>query len=862
MEKMTVSQAKKAISDKLSHFFGVDTKTATDEQYYKAVAMIIRDRLSQMNSDFRHEAKGQDSKEIYYLCMEFLMGRSLKNNLYNLDLTETFKKALESFDVSLDKLYEKEPDAGLGNGGLGRLAACYLDGLATNGFQSMGYSIRYEAGIFKQKLVDGWQTELPDFWLPGGEVWLVPREERSVEVKFEGWVEESWDGDFHHVNYKDCNTVTAVPYDMYVSGKGKGVSRLRLWAASKPELDMGLFNSGSYIKAMEQSAMAEAISKVLYPADNTPEGKSLRLRQQYFLVSASIQDIIQRHLTRYGTLDNLPDKVAIHINDTHPTMAIPELMRIMLDECGYDWDTAWSLVTRTVAYTNHTVMKEALECWSEDLYKRLLPRIYSITKEIDNRFRAYVWGATGDADKVERMAIVSGGVVRMANLCVAGSHCVNGVSALHSEILKDTVFNDFYTITPEKFTNVTNGIAFRRWICQANPELTSFITELIGDGFITKSDELLKLRDYKDDKQVLDRLTAIKLANKEKFASVVKKRNGIELDPTSIFDVQVKRLHEYKRQQLNVLNIIAEYQMLKANPNMEFQPRTYIFASKAAPGYFMAKKIIELIDALAKVVNNDPDIKGRIKVVFMEDYNVSLAEMLMPAADISEQISLAGTEASGTGNMKLMLNGAITLGTLDGANVEIHDAVGDDNIFIFGLKTPEVMELQKKGYNPMEYMYNNETLKSAVEFIQAGVNGKSFGEISSSLMNVDQYMALADFADYQKAQKLSAQAYQDKERFAKMSLMNISGAGIFSADRSIMDYANNIWHTQPVKFKEEAPKTSKKSAPMTKEEKKPVKKSAAQKAEKKAEPKKEVKKETSKKAEPKKSAKKTTKKSK
>lgn len=789
-----------------------------------------------MNSDFRQEAKGQDSKEIYYLCMEFLMGRSLKNNLYNLDLTDTFKKALESFDVSLDKLYEKEPDAGLGNGGLGRLAACYLDGLATNGFQSMGYSIRYEAGIFKQKLVDGWQTELPDFWLPGGDVWLVPRDERSVEVKFEGWVDESWDGDFHHVDYRDCNTVTAVPYDMYVSGKGKGVSRLRLWASRKPELDMGLFNSGSYVKAMEQSAMAEAISKVLYPADNTPEGKSLRLRQQYFLVSASIQDIIQRHLTRYGTLDNLPDKVAIHINDTHPTMAIPELMRIMLDECGYDWDTAWSLVTRTVAYTNHTVMKEALECWSEDLYKRLLPRIYSITKEIDNRFRAYVWGATGDADKVERMAIVSGGVVRMANLCVAGSHSVNGVSALHSEILKDTVFNDFYTITPEKFTNVTNGIAFRRWICQSNPKLTSFITELIGDGFITKSDELLKLREFKDDKQVLDRLAAIKLANKERFADIVKKRNGIELDPTSIFDVQVKRLHEYKRQQLNVLNIIAEYQMLKANPNMEFQPRTYIFASKAAPGYFMAKKIIELIDALSKVVNNDPDIKGRIKVVFMEDYNVSLAEKLMPAADISEQISLAGTEASGTGNMKLMLNGAVTLGTLDGANVEIHDAVGDDNIFIFGLKTPEVMQLQKKGYNPMEYMYNNDVLKSAVEFIQAGVNGKSFGEISSSLMNVDQYMALADFADYQKAQQLSAKAYQDKEKFARMSLMNISGAGIFSADRSIMDYANNIWHTQPVKFKEETPKASKKSATMQAEAKKPAKKSAA----KKAEPKKET----------------------
>ena len=814
MEKMTVSQAKRAISDKLSHFFGVDTKTATDEQYYKAVAMIIRDRLSQMNSDFRHEAKGQDSKEIYYLCMEFLMGRSLKNNLYNLDLTETFKKALESFDVSLDKLYEKEPDAGLGNGGLGRLAACYLDGLATNGFQSMGYSIRYEAGIFKQKLVDGWQTELPDFWLPGGEVWLVPREERSVEVKFEGWVEESWDGDFHHVNYKDCNTVTAVPYDMYVSGKGKGVSRLRLWAASKPELDMGLFNSGSYIKAMEQSAMAEAISKVLYPADNTPEGKSLRLRQQYFLVSASIQDIIQRHLTRYGTLDNLPDKVAIHINDTHPTMAIPELMRIMLDECGYGWDEAWSLVTRTVAYTNHTVMKEALECWSEELYSRLLPRIYQITKEIDNRFRAYVWSATHDADKVERMAIVSNGIVRMANLCVAGSHSVNGVSALHSEILKDTVFNDFYTLTPDKFCNVTNGIAFRRWICQADPKLTEYITELIGDKFITQSNELEKLRKFKDDKKVLNKLIEIKHENKVRFAKMVKKRNGIDIDPDSIFDVQVKRLHEYKRQQLNVLNIIAEYQMLKANPNADYYPKTYIFASKAAPGYFMAKKIIELIDALSKVINNDPDVNGKLKVVFVEDYNVSVAEVLMPAADISEQISLAGTEASGTGNMKLMLNGAITLGTLDGANVEIHDAVGDENIFIFGMKTPEVENLKRAGYNPQNYLNNNETLRNAVDFIRNGVNGKRFDEIVSSLTNSDPYMALADFADYQKAQKAVSKAYADRENFAKMSLMNISGAGIFSADRSIMDYADYIWNTKPVQFPQEAPKASKKSAPM------------------------------------------------
>lgn len=842
---ISTTQAKKLITDKLSHFFGVAPDVATDEQFYKAVAMIVRDELSKKNSDFRHTAKGQDSKEIYYLCMEFLMGRSLKNNLYNLGLTETFDKALSSMGVKLDNLYEQEPDAGLGNGGLGRLAACYLDGLATTGFQSMGYSLRYEAGIFKQKLIDGWQTELPDFWLPGGEVWLVPREERSCKVAFEGYIEDSWDGDFHHVNHKDANVVEAIPYDMYVSGKGEGVSRLRLWAAKKPELDMTLFNEGSYMKAMEQSAMAEAITKVLYPADNSPEGKSLRLRQQYFLVSASIQDIIQRHLTKYGTLDNLPDKVAIHINDTHPTMAIPELMRIMLDECGYSWDDAWSIVTRTVAYTNHTVMKEALECWSEELYSRLLPRIYQITKEIDNRFRAYVWSATYDADRVERMAVVSNGVVRMANLCVIGSHSVNGVSALHSEILKETVFNDFYNLTPEKFCNVTNGIAFRRWICQANPALTDYITSLIGDGFITKSDELEKLRQFKYDKKVLAKLDEIKHENKVRFAKIIKKRNGVDINPDSIFDVQVKRLHEYKRQQLNILNIISEYQMLKENPNADYYPKTYIFASKAAPGYFMAKKLIQLIDALSNVINNDPDVNGKLKVVFLEDYNVSLAEVLMPAADISEQISLAGTEASGTGNMKLMLNGAITLGTLDGANVEIHDAVGEDNIYIFGMKTPEVEQLKKAGYFPQSYIQNNETLAKAMAFLQNGVNGKKFDEVYYSLVNTDPYMALADFTDYQRAQKEISKAYADREKFVKMSLMNISGAGIFSADRSIMDYANNIWHTKPVQFAEETPKAAKKSKPMAPKEEK-------------TEPKKEVKKEA--KAEPKKAEKKAEKK--
>jgi starch phosphorylase len=796
--EISAVQAKKLITDKLAHFFGVSPDDANDEQFYKAVSIIIRDMLSKKNSKFRSTAEGQDSKKIYYLCMEFLMGRSLKNNLYNLGLTKVFDEALSSMGVKLDKLYEKEPDAGLGNGGLGRLAACYLDGLATDGFQATGYSLRYEAGIFKQKLVDGWQTELPDFWLPGGDVWLVPHEELALEVKFEGWIEDSWDGDYHHVKHNDANVVVAIPYDMYVSGKGDGVACLRLWASKKPELDMALFNQGSYIKAMEQSAMAEAISKILYPADNSPEGKSLRLRQQYFLVSASIQDIIHRHLTKYGTLDNLPDKIAIHINDTHPTMAIPELMRIMLDECGYGWDKAWSIVTRTVAYTNHTVMKEALECWSEELYSRLLPRIYQITKEIDNRFRSYVWSATQDADRVERMAIISNGIVRMANLCVAGSHSVNGVSALHSEILKDTVFNDFYTLTPEKFCNVTNGIAFRRWICQANPELTDYITELIGDKFITESNELIKLRAFKDDKKVLTRLAEIKHDNKVRFAKIVKKRNGVDINPDSIFDVQVKRMHEYNRQLLNVLNIIAEYQMLKENPNADYYPKTYIFASKAAPGYFMAKKIIELIDSLSKLINNDPDINDKIKVVFMEDYNVSLAEVLMPSADISEQISLAGTEASGTGNMKLMLNGAVTLGTLDGANVEIHDAVGDDNIFIFGMKTNEVESLKRRGYYPREYIHNNEILKNVITFIHNGINGKRFDEINSSLVTSDPYMVLADFADYHMTQQKISKAYADKQAFTRMSLMNISGAGVFSADRSVRDYANNIWNTKPV----------------------------------------------------------------
>ena len=572
---LSKKKAKELLSAKLSHFMGVSPAEATNEQYYKAIALIVRDMMSAGRAEFTETAAKAGTKRVYYLCMEFLMGRSLKNNLYNLNLTETFESVLSDYGVKLENLYDCEPDAGLGNGGLGRLAACYLDGLATQGYPARGYSILYEAGIFKQRIVDGWQTELPDFWLPGGEVWLVPHEESAIEVRFEGDVVDSWDEKFHHVEIVNYKPVKAVPYDMYVAGKdGKGISVLRLWAAKAPALDMSLFNQGDYMRAMEQTAMAEVISKVLYPADNHPEGKSLRLRQQYFLVSASIQDIVHKHLRTFGTMDNFAEKVAIHLNDTHPTLAVPELMRILLDECGYGWDDAWNIVTGTVAYTNHTVMKEALECWPEDLYRRLMPRIWQITKEIDNRFRNFVWQATNNADQVERMAVMSNGVVRMANLCVASSHSVNGVSALHSEILKDTVFHDFYTLSPNKFKNVTNGIAHRRWLCQSNPELTNLLKELIGDGFIYRADELLKLRDYKDDESVLKELERIKTHNKERFAEQVYKKSGVKLDPTSVFDVQVKRLHEYKRQHLNALNILTEYLAIKANPNAEYTPHT------------------------------------------------------------------------------------------------------------------------------------------------------------------------------------------------------------------------------------------------------------------------------------------------
>lgn len=796
----TITKLSDMLEKKLSHNFGVSPDQASDEIFYKACVLVLLDIMGERRAKFRDKVDEQGAKTVYYLSMEFLMGRSLKNTLYNLDLTETMRKALSKFKVNLDKLYDFEPDAGLGNGGLGRLAACFLDGLSTGGYSAYGYCIKYELGIFRQKLVDGWQTEMPDFWLPGGSVWLEHRPSFAVDVHFDGYIDEWWDNGYHHVEHKDYDNVRAVPYDLKIAGKdGKTVNVLRLWSAECEDFNMSAFNQGDYVRALEQRANAEAISKVLYPEDNHAEGKSLRLRQQYFLVSASIQDILARHMRRYNTLENLPEKVAIHINDTHPTLAIPELMRLLLDECGYSWEKSWDIVTKTVAYTNHTIMSEALECWQIDMFKRRLPRVYQIIEEIDRRYRADVIAKTGDFALAERTAVISNGLVRMANLCVATCHTVNGVSKLHSKIITDELFNDYYKMTPDKFTNVTNGIAHRRWLCQSNPELSAYITELIGDGFVKNASELEKLMKFTDDTAVLSKLADIKKNNKVRLSNYIMENYNVKIDPASVIDMQVKRLHEYKRQHLNALHIISDYLYLKENPNAPFTPKTYIFGAKAASGYLFAKEIIQMIYKLSKVINNDHTVNDKIKVVFLEDYRVTLAELMIPAAEISEQISLASTEASGTSNMKFMMNGAITLGTEDGANVEIHSAVGDDNIVIFGMRTPEVLQIQKNGYSPIEYYNNNAELKNALDFIGRGIDGKSFDNIYNTLKNVDHYMALADYSDYCAAQKKTMALYEDSKVWNKMSLINIAKSGIFAADRSIDEYAKNIWHIDPVK---------------------------------------------------------------
>ncbi len=805
---MTQKEAETLLLGKLSRYFGVTLSEATEEQLYKAVAMSVRDILLEKRKNYHYKIKDAKGKRVYYLCMEFLLGRTLKNSIYNLGLEDTFDKILSSKGFSIENLYELEPDAGLGNGGLGRLAACYMDGLASCDYPAMGFSIRYEYGLFKQKIVDGWQMELPDIWLPGGEVWLTQRLDKTFKVKFDGRVLENWTENGMKPNLVEYNEVEAVPYDMMISGKdSEAVSVLRLWASrAVDKFDMHSFSEGNYMESLKENNEAELIGKVLYPSDNHFEGKSLRLKQQYFLVSASLQNILHDHLTRYGTLTNLHEKAAIHINDTHPALCVPELMRLLMDEYNFTWDDAWYIVTNTVAYTNHTVMPEALEKWNEDLLQRRLPRIYTIIREINERFCGEMWSKyPGDWDRIEKMSILSHGQVRMANLSVIGSHKVNGVSALHSDIIKKSVFKEFYQATPEKFTNVTNGIAHRRWLCQSNKELSMLITDLIGDGFVKDGSELEKLGAFTNDKSVLKRINEIKGIKKTQFADYVNKKRGILINPDTLFDVHAKRLHEYKRQLLNAMNVISIYNDLIENPDLHMLPKTFIFAAKAAPGYYFAKQIIKLICYLAEDINKNPNpkIREKLKVVYLEDYNVTLAEKLMPSAEVSEQISTAGKEASGTGNMKFMINGALTLGTLDGANVEMSETVGLDNIYIFGLKTEEVNELWHSGYNSTEFYNNNVKLQKVIEALKRGFNGESFSMIADYLLTnnriADPYMCMADFNDYQTARARLEKDYQDKELWAKKALINISGAGRFAADRAIREYANDIWNLKVVK---------------------------------------------------------------
>ena len=806
----TVNQIKENIEAKLSRQFGCTAAEASRDQIYKAAALTVKDILTSKRGDFKKRVNQTGSKRVYYMCMEFLLGRSLKTNLCNLGVNEEYKKALAELGFELEDLYECEPDAGLGNGGLGRLAACFMDSLSSLNYPATGFSICYEYGLFKQMIVDGMQIELPDNWLPGGEVWLVPRTDRVFTVKMGGRIREEWQNGHLQVMYEDCEEIEAVPYDMMISGADSdAVSRLRLWRARDTRnFNMGLFTQGQYTRALEESTNAEIISKVLYPSDNHTEGKMLRLSQQYFLVSASVQSIIRDHMAVYGTLVNLPEKVAIHINDTHPALCIPELMRILIDDYFFSWEHAWDIVVRTVSYTNHTVMPEALETWNEDIFKFKLPRLYAIVKEINERFCKDAWKSfPGNWNRISKMSIVGYGQVRMANLSVIGSHSVNGVSKLHSDILKNSTFKDFYKMYPDRFCNVTNGVAHRRWLCYSNPKLAELLDNCIGTGYRHNPEELANFAKFADDKTVLQAVRDIKHQNKINFSNYLMKKTGVAIDTHSVYDVQIKRLHEYKRQLLNALNIIGLYLDLKENPNLDIQPQTFIFGAKAAPGYHMAKQIIKLLCYIGKDIEQNPAIREKLKVVFLEDYNVSLAESLIPSAEISEQISLAGKEASGTGCMKLMINGALTIGTLDGANVEMLAAAGDDNMFIFGLTASDVDELWLKGYNSALYYANNERLKKIVDYLNVGFAGESFSDIANYLLSgygiADPYMCLADFESYRQTHENLITAYQDKERWNRMSLMNIASAGYFAADRSIEDYAKNIWNLKKLPNKEE-----------------------------------------------------------
>ena len=810
MAEYNKAQLTEMIVGKLLRNFGRTVDEATPNHMFKACAMVLRDIMSGHQIETSNHVWEAQGRQVHYLSLEFLMGRSLEKNAYNLGLLDTLTQVLEDLGFSAADLFETEPDAGLGNGGLGRLAACYLDSMTTLEIPATGYSICYELGIFKQKIIDGKQVELADNWLGLGDAWLIAKMDEAEEVRFGGRIVDHWVDGHNKPEHVGYTTVLAIPRDMEIAGyKTNHTNTLRLWDAKSPvPVDMSLYSRGEYLKAVEQQAMAEVIAKVLYPDDNHYEGKSLRLKQQYFFVSATAQSIVRQHRAQYGTLRNFHQKHVIQINDTHPTLVIPELMRILLDVEGYSWDEAWHIVTNTVCYTNHTVLAEALERWPQNLIESLLPRIWEILKEIAARYQRQLEGYFGgDMNRVSRMAIIWGGEVRMANLCVCACSAVNGVSALHSDILKRDVFHDAYLRQPDQFKNVTNGIDHRRWLSQINPKLDALIRECTGsDAYLLHPESISGLEKYKDDSAVLDRLESIKQENKRRFAGYVARESGIILNTDAIFDVQVKRLHEYKRQLLNVLHIVCLYQQLRDEPNMDFTPQTFLFGAKAAPGYHVAKQIIQLINSLAAQINADPVCKDKLQVVFLENYRVSLAEKLMPASELSEQISTAGKEASGTGNMKFMMNGALTIGTLDGANVEMHQQLGDENIFLFGLTADQVEERRRQGYRSLDYYQQDPVLKRVLDQISAGFSdGRAYTDLTNRLLFgggggiADEYMLLADFDSYCQAHRRSLEVYKDRRAWDQKSLINIARSGIFAADRSIRDYARDIWHV-PTRF--------------------------------------------------------------
>ncbi len=806
---LSVETLRRAFADNLFYIQGKTPATATTNDYYMALAYTVRDRLLQRWLNTLLTYRKPDVRIVGYLSAEFLVGPHLGNNLINLGIFDQVKQAVDESGLDLNRLIEQEEEPGLGNGGLGRLAACYMDSLSSLEIPAIGYGIRYEFGIFDQEIKDGWQVEITDKWLRYGNPWEIARPEWAVEVKFGGRTEPYTDTDGNYrVRWVPNQVVKGIPYDTPILGyQVNTVNTLRLWRAEAPEsFDFQAFNVGDYYGAVAEKVVSENITKVLYPNDEPVQGKQLRLEQQYFFVSCSLQDMIRLHLLSGRTLDTLHEKFTLQLNDTHPAIAVVELMRLLLDMYQFPWEQAWDITSKTFAYTNHTLLPEALEKWPVELFGRLLPRHLEIIYEVNWRFlNAVRIKYPNDGDRLSRLSLIDEGgerYVRMANLACAGSYAINGVAALHTELLKKTVLRDFYELSPEKFSNKTNGITPRRWVALSNPRLTTLITQNIGDSWLKHLDELQQLKPLINDATFRDEWRQIKKAVKADLTDRILQRTGVVVNPDSMFDIQVKRIHEYKRQHLNALHIITLYNRIKANPNIDILPRTFIFGGKAAPGYFMAKLVIKLITSIGDVVNNDPDVRDRLKVVFLPDYNVTNSQPVYPAADLSEQISMAGKEASGTGNMKFMLNGALTIGTLDGANVEIREEVGEDNFFLFGLTADQVNNLKANGYNPMHYYEANPELKAAIDLISVGHfsqgNAGLFKSLLDSLLHDDPYLLLADYQSYIDCQDQVSAAYRDRETWTKMSIMNTACVGKFSSDRAIRDYAKDIWNVKPV----------------------------------------------------------------